>query len=69
MGVELSIENPLLFIDLSCVNCLRRSPASSEPVMFGSERPTTGGTSYHSELHTSFCPLISSVLHCGTEPL
>ena len=30
-------------------------------VMFDSERPTKGGISYHSELHTSFCPLISSV--------
>ena len=37
VGVQLNIKNPLLFIDLYCVNCLRRSPASSEPAMFGRE--------------------------------
>ena len=44
VGVQLNIKNPLLFVDLYCVNCLRRSPTSSEPTMFSSERPTKGGT-------------------------
>ena len=39
------------------------SLATSEQAMFGSEGPPKGGTSCHSELHTSCCPLISSALH------